>query len=573
MRNTEIARVFQEIADILDMKGDNVFKIRAYQRAARTIEHWPQEIEQVFKEGALEEIPGIGEAIANKISELLTTGKLHYYEELKAGVPEGVTELLKVPGIGPKTAWRLASELNIKNLEGLEKALKEGEVARLFRMGDKTAENILNSLQALRRKDTRIALGQATLVVEEIITSLRKTPGLKNLTAAGSLRRLQETVGDIDLMGTADEPERVIEAFVKLPQVKEALGKGVTKASVLLSSGLQVDLRMVEHGQFGSLLQYFTGSKQHNISLRERAHRMGLKISEYGIQRLDTEELETFADEESFYRRMGLQYIPPELREGRGEIELAEKHALPRLVEVSDIKGDLHLHTRWSDGHSSIKDMALKAQERGYEYIAITDHAAGLGVARGLNTKRLMEQIDEINELNREMGQFRILTGMEVDIKADGSLDMPDEVLEQLDVVVASVHSAMNQEEDKMTARVIKALANPQLDILAHPTGRLLGEREPVRLRMEDIFKAARENNKALEINAMPERLDLKDIHIIRSKELGIKLVMSTDSHIPSQLGLMTYGIGMARRGWCRAEDILNIRPLQEFLSLLHSSP
>lgn len=571
MRNTEIAQVFQEIADILEMKGENVFKIRAYQRAARTIEHWPQEMETVLKEDILKQIPGIGEAIAKKITELLTTGRLKYFEELKADMPEGVTELLKVPGIGPKTAWRLVTELKVKNLEELEKAILEGKVSRLFRMGDKTAENMLNSLQAMRRKGKRIPLGQALPIVEEIVNSLKTTPGLRNLTAAGSLRRLQETVGDLDIMGTADDPSRVIESFVKLSLVKEVLAQGTTRASILLSSGLQVDLRMVEHRQFGSLLQYFTGSKQHNISLRERSHRQGLKISEYGIQQLDSEELETFADEESFYRRLGLQYIPPELREDRGEIELAEKNALPRLVELADIKGDLHVHTDWSDGHAPVREMAIEAKKRGYEYIAITDHAAGLGVAHGLNRERLQEQMAEIKKLNNEMDGLHILTGMEVDIKADGSLDMPDDILKQLDVVVASVHSAMNQDEEKMTSRVLKALANPYLDILAHPTGRLLGEREPVKVRMEDIFKAARENKKALEINSMPDRLDLKDTHIIRARELGVKLVLSTDSHSPAQLGLMSFGIGMARRGWCKAEDILNSHSLKSFLDLLHS--
>lgn len=571
MRNQELVQVFQEIADILEMKGENVFKVRAYQRAARTIEHWPQEMETVLKEDKLQEIPGIGEAIAKKITELLTTGKLKYYEELKSGMPEGVTELLKVPGIGPKTAWRLATELKVKNLEDLEKATLEGRVAGLFRMGDKTAENILSRLQALQRKDKRTPLGQALPVVEEIINALKAIPGLRNLTAAGSLRRLQETVGDIDIMGTANDPVQVIEAFVKLPQVKQVRAQGTTKTSVILSSGLQVDLRMVEHKQFGSLLQYFTGSKQHNIALRERAHRQGFKISEYGISRLDGEELETFGDEESFYRRLGLQYIPPELREDRGEIALAEKNALPRLVEPGDIRGDLHVHTDWSDGHAPVKEMAFEAKKRGYEYVAITDHAAGLGVANGLSPQRLQEQMAEIRKANRELGSFRILTGMEVDIKADGTLDMPDDMLAQLDVVVASVHSAMNQDEDRMTARVLKALSNPHLDILAHPTGRLLGEREPVKLRMEDVFKAARENGKTLEINAMPDRLDLKDAHIIRAREIGVNLVLSTDSHKPEQLSLMSFGIGMARRGWCEAKDILNTRPLAEFLDVIHN--
>jgi len=570
MKNTEIAKVFQDMADLLELKGENPFKIRAYQRAARAIEHLPKELEIAVEEGEdLQAIPGVGEAIAKKITELVTTGKLRVYEELKAEFPEGITALLEIPGIGPKTAKKLSTELGIKSVDELEQAIKDGRVARLFRLGEKTAENILQQIQALRRKDQRIPIGEALPVVDEVLNALRTIPGVKNLTAAGSLRRFRETVGDIDLMGTADNPEEVIKAFVSLPQVRQVLAQGPTKASVILPGGLQADLRMVEHDSFGSLLQYFTGSKQHNIALRTKEQKRGLKLSEYGITDLSTNNLEKFATEEEFYHRLGLQYIPPELREDQGEIELAEKGALPRLIELSDIKGDFHVHTKWSDGHDTIEDMVKAARALGYKYIAITDHSVGRGIAKGLNEERLRQQIEEIKQLNQKLGDFRILTGIEVDIRADGTIDLPDGLLAELDVVIAAIHSAMTQSEEQITRRLINAIENPHVDIIAHPTCRLIGEREPAAVDMEAVFKAALRNNKALEINAMPDRLDLKDTHIYRARELGIKLALGTDAHSTAQLGFMRFGIGIARRGWCQAKDVLNTRPLEEVLAFL----
>lgn len=571
MKNTEIAKVFQDMADLLELKGENPFKIRAYQRAARAIEHLPKELEIMVEEGEdLQNIPGVGEAIAKKITELVTTGKLRVYEELKAEFPEGITALLEIPGIGPKTAKKLSTELGIKTVDELEQAIKEGKVAKLFRLGEKTAENILQQIQALRRKDQRIPIGEALPVVDEVLNALRTIPGVKNLTAAGSLRRFRETVGDIDLMGTADNPEEVIKAFVSLPQVRQVLAQGPTKASVILPGGLQADLRMVEHDSFGSLLQYFTGSKQHNIALRTKEQKKGLKLSEYGITDLSTNKLEKFATEEDFYHRLGLQYIPPEIREDQGEIELAEKGALPRLIEISDIKGDFHVHTKWSDGHDTIEAMARAAKALGYKFIAITDHSAGRGIAKGLNEERLRQQIEEIKQLNQKLGDFRILTGIEVDIRADGTIDLPDELLAELDVVIAAIHSAMTQSEEQITRRLLNAIENPHVDIIAHPTCRLIGEREPAAVDIEAVFKAALKHNKALEINAMPDRLDLKDTHIYRARELGVKLAIGTDAHSTAQLGFMRFGIGIARRGWCRAEDVLNTRPLEEVLAFLH---
>ncbi|MBM2832346.1 MAG: polymerase, partial [Dehalococcoidia bacterium] len=372
-----------------------------------------------------------------------------------------------------------------------------------------------------------------------------------------------------DLMGTADDPEAVVQAFVNLPFVRQVLARGPTRASILVSGGLQVDLRFVEHDSFGSLLQYFTGSKQHNIDLRERGRRQGLKLSEYGITDMASGKLEKFATEETFYRRLGLQYIPPELREAMGEIERAEAATLPNLVEEADMKGDLHVHSEWSDGHDSIKSIALAARERGYEYIAITDHSAGRGIARGLSLERLEQQREEIRRANAEVKGIRVLAGSEVDIRADGSLDMPPEQMGKLDFVVASVHSAMGQDMAQMTRRVVKALESGLIDVLAHPTCRLLKEREPVALDMEAVFQAAARSGVALEINAMPDRLDLKDIHAFRARELGVKLIISTDAHSIAQLGLMRFGIGVAKRAWCEPAHILNTRPLSEFMSLL----
>ena len=570
MKNTAIAKVFQDMADLLELKGENVFKIRAYQRAARTIEHLPKEIEIMLQEGEdLQSIPGVGEAIAKKTVELVNTGKLRVYEELKAEFPEGITTLLEIPGIGPKTANRLSTELGIKSADELEEAIKDGRVAGLFRLGDKTADNILQQIQALRRKDQRIPIGEALPVVEEVLNALRPLPGVKNLTAAGSLRRFRETVGDIDLMGTANKPEEVINAFVSLPQIREVLAKGPTKASVILPGGLQADLRMVEHDSFGSLLQYFTGSKQHNIALRTREQKRGLKLSEYGITDTRTNKLEKFATEEKFYRRLGLQYIPPELREDQGEIELAEKGAIPELIALSDIKGDIHVHSNWSDGHDSIEAMAQAAKAIGYQYLAITDHSAGRGIAHGLNEERLRQQIDEIKRLNGQLKDIRIFTGTEVDIRADGSIDLPEKLLADLDVVIAAIHSAMTQSEEQITKRILGAIENPHIDVIAHPTCRLLGEREPVAVDLEAVFRAAVKYNKALEINAMPSRLDLKDIHVYRARELGVKLVMGTDAHSTAQLGFMRFGVGVARRGWCQPEHILNARPVQEMLAFL----
>jgi len=460
--------------------------------------------------------------------------------------------------------------LRISSVDELERAINEGRVAKLFRLGEKTADNILYQIQALRRKDQRIFIGEALPIVEDILGALRAIPGVRNITPAGSLRRFRETLGDIDLMGTADNPREVIDAFVALPQVGQVLAQGSTKASAIVSGGLQVDLRMVEHDSFGSLLQYFTGSKQHNISLRERGRRQGLKLSEYGITDVVKDKLEKFSTEEEFYHRLGLQYIPPEIREAQGEIEKAEQGAIPKLVELSDIKGDLHTHTEWSDGHDTMEKMVLAAKDMGYQYIAITDHSVGWDIDHGLGVERLRKQIAEIKALNERITGIHVLSGIEVNIRADGSLNLPHEILSELDIVLASVHSAMSQSEKKMTRRVINAIENPDVDIIAHPTSRLIGESEPIAIDLEAVFRAAAKYNKIVEINANPYRLDLGNSHVFRARNLGVKLAINTDSHSIARLSHMRFGVSVARRAWCEPQHILNTLPLTELLAALN---
>lgn len=570
VKNAAIAKVLRDIADLLVLKGENAFKVRAYQRAVSTIDHYPKEMQAMVEEGEdLTEIPGVGQAIAKKVRELVTTGRLPYYEDLKSQFPEGVTSLLAIPGIGPKTASRLCSELGIASVDALEGAIVDGRIAGLSRLGDKMASNMLQQIQALRRKDLRVPIGEVLPIAEDILTRLSALPGVRNLSYAGSLRRFRETLGDVDLMGTADDPEMVIKAFVGLPGVGQVLAQGSTKATAIVAGGLQIDLRMVDHDSFGSLLQYFTGSKEHNISLRERGRRQGLKLSEYGIMKVDAGELEKFVDEKDFYRRLGLQYIPPELREAQGEIEKAEDGTLPELVELGHIRGDLHVHTDWSDGQCSIEEMALEAKALGYEYIAITDHSAGRGIAHGLDSERLRRQVAEIGALNERLEGIHVLSGVEVDIRADGSLDLPREVLSELDIVVAAVHSSMNQSEEKMTRRILGAVEDSDVDIIAHPTCRLLGEREFVAVDLEAVAKAAAKGGRVLELNAFPSRLDLNDVHALRATELGAKLAIGTDAHSAAHLSFMKYGVGVARRAWCEARHILNTVPLEELLAVL----
>jgi len=573
MNNIEIVKILEDIAGFLDLKGESIFKSRAYRRAARSIELLSEDVGKLVAEDRLREIPGVGEAIAKKLTELVTTGRLDYYEKLRSEFPASIATFLEIPGIGPRTALIITGDLGVTSVDELEQAILSGRLAQLPRMGEKTVQNILRQIQAYRKKKSQIRVPQGAALpgVDSLVFSLRNIPGLKSLAAAGSLRRFRDTVGDIDLVGSSDSPEAVIQAFTTLPQVQEVLEKGSTKASVMTKNGFPADFPLVDLDSFGSALQHSTGSKQHNIELRKRAERMGLSLSEYGITVTSTGKLEKYQTEEAFYQRQGLDYIPPEIREGTREIELAEKGALPQLVETKDVKGDLHVHTNWSDGGATLEEMVLAARERGYQYIGITDHSGGLGIARGLKPDPLQKQIQDIKPLNQTLTDFSILTGIEVDILADGSLDIPDELLAELDIVLASVHSAMSQSEEQMTRRITRAMENKYVHVLCHPTARLLGEREPVALNMEQVLRAALENEIVLEINSMPARLDLNDIHIFQARNKGIKLVINTDSHRPEHLDFISYGVGTARRGWCQSSDIINTLPLDKLMAFLNA--
>ncbi len=556
------------MADLLEMKGEQRFKVVAYQKAARAIGHLSRDLREFAEEGELEQIPGIGKSIAAKIQELVETGQLRQYEELRAEMPEGVLRIANIPGIGPKSAYLICQELGVSTVEGLEKAILQGRLETLPRMGKKTGENILQHIHSFTSRDGRIPLGKALPIAEAVCASIR--PYVKNVTAGGSLRRLEETVGDIDILGTSDDPKAALDAFINLPFITRVLAHGPTKAAGIVYDEVQVDFRIVEHDAYGDLLQHFTGSKEHNVLLRERARKMGLSVSEYGITDIATGNREQFATEEEVYARLGLPYIPPEIRWGLDEIDLAERGRLPALVEGTDIKGDLHCHSEWSDGRDPLEALADRAQEIGYPYLAITDHSYGRGIANGLSEERVLQQIETISRINGGFHNgFRLLTGTEVDIRADGSLDFSDEVLARLDVVVASLHSGLSQDRERITARVIKAMENPHVDIIGHLTGRLIGERPPVDFDMEEVLLAAKRTGTAMEINASPLRLDLKDTSVRRARELGIKLVISSDAHAASHLDGLRLGVGVARRGMCRTEDILNTRPVEDFLALL----
>ena len=568
--NEDIALLLENMGTLLEMKGDTVFKIRAYQRAARTISHLSYSLAQAVDDGAdLKQIPGVGKAINEKVRELLQTGQVSAYERLVKELPDGVLSLLDVPGIGPKTAMLITQELGVSTVEGVEQAARDGRIASLPRMGSKAAENILRHIKTSRSKDRRTPIGQALPLAEDVIDRLRQAcPELGLLFPAGSLRRWEETIGDVDLVGTSTNPEQVGRALASLDTVQEVLVQGPKKTSVVAHPGVQVDLRLGEPGSFGALLQYFTGSQQHNIRLRDYANRMGLSLNEYGITDLTTGKVEQFPDEAPFYARLGLDYIPPELRVGMWELEAALEGRLPHLVEQSDLQGDLHLHSDWSDGRDPLDIMVSAAADQGYQYMALTDHSAGRGIANGLSHDRLLEQISVLRSL-RDQNSMAVLCGSEVDIRADGTLDYPDELLAQLDVVVASVHSAMGQDSQTMTQRIIKAMHHPAVTIIGHLSTRLLGRREPVELDLDAVLQAARATGTALEINAAPERLDLRDIHAYRARELGVPLVISTDSHHWADLDQRRFGVAVARRAWCEPRHILNCWPRDQFLRYL----
>lgn len=572
MDNSQIAEVFEDIARLLEMKGEeSAFTIRAYERAARSIGLHPTDVERMVREGqSLRQIPGVGEAISAKITELVNTGKLEYYEKLKAEFPEGVREMMHIPGLGPKTIMRVWKELGVASVAELEQAILDGRLATMPRMGKKTAENILRQIQFARTKGVRMPIGKAIHIAERLVAELReRCPGISRLEIAGSLRRFEETIGDIDLVCVASNLREAMDALAGLPSVVDVLGHGEAKTSVVLNNGIQVDMRVVDDRRFGTMLNYFTGNRQHSIQLRDLANNVGLILSEYGLTHADTGQMEEFADEESLYARLGMQYIPPELRMGTKEIELARERRIPRLVELLDIKGDLHDHTDWSDGRDPMDAMVLAARARGLEYVAITDHSAGRGVANGLSIARLREHMARLRKLEGQIGGIRVLCGTEMDIRADGTLDYPDDILKDLDWVIASIHSAMNQDSATMTDRIMKAMHNPHVSAIGHLSTRLIGERQPINADYEALFRAAAKTGTALEINASPERLDLKDAHAYRARELGAPMVISTDSHTVEAMENMRFGVAVARRAWCEPRHIINTMPASEFLAWL----
>ncbi|MHC1596019.1 MAG: DNA polymerase/3'-5' exonuclease PolX, partial [Candidatus Syntropharchaeales archaeon] len=550
--NKEIARIFDEIADILEVKEGDKFKIRAYRKAARTIESLTQDLSDFSSVTELKKLPSIGDALAKKIHEIITSGKLEYYEELRTSVPKGVLELLSIPNVGPKTVSKLYNECNVTDIESLELAAKNHRLQHLFGMGRKTEERILKGIAQYRRHKERIPLGKAYFQAKNIVKSLENLDAVERIAFAGSIRRMRETIGDIDILVASENPSRVMSAFKALDGITEIIASGDTKSSVIMDD-TQVDLRVVRDDSFGSALQYFTGSQLHNIKLRELALKQGLKLNEYGVFKGD--QPVAGRREEEVYEALGLPFIPPELREDQGEIEAAIEGELPDLIELNRIKGDLHIHSRWSDGKNSIEEVVDKARSLGYEYVAICDHSPAIGITRGVNEEKLLDEIIEIERINEDLSDFKVLTGIEVDIRSDNTLDLPDKILEKLDIVLAAVHTKFSQSKDAMTRRIISAIKNPHVDIIAHPTGRLIGKRDPYDLDIEAVLDAARDTGTILEINANPRRLDLKDIHARYAKEKGVKVAISTDAHDISQMELMPFGVATARRGWLEPED------------------
>ena len=569
--NIEVATILYEVARLLEIKGVQ-FKPQAYRRAAQAIEALPESIVGVAREGRLDDIPGVGKAIAAKVNEIVETGDLEYLSSLRAELPEGVQHLTRLEGIGPKKAIALSRELGIRTIDDLETAALAGRIRDLPGFGEKTEANILASIQVRRPTETRHLLGKILPIARDIERRLAALASVSRVSLAGSIRRRKETIGDVDILAASSSPGEVMEAFATLPGVERVLVRGITKTSVVLSTGIQVDLRVVEEGHFGAALQYFTGSKEHNIAMRRLAIARNRRLNEYGLVDLETGRTVAGEDEAGVYQALDLAWIEPELREDRGEIEAARAGTLPDLVGYDAIRGDLHVHTTWSEGVHSIEEIAEFARALGYEYIAICDHAESLHIARGLSPERLADQVREIERINAGSdGEFTLLTGTECNIGMDGTIDLPDNVLADLDVVVASVHSGFKQSEEEMTERVLTAMQNEHVDIIGHPTGRILLSREPYRINLAAVFEAAAALGVLMEINAVPGRLDLSDLNARSARGAGVRFSVASDAHRRENLRFMEFGVATARRGWLSADDIANTRPLPELRKILRS--
>ena len=574
-RNGDVIRLLEEIGDLLEVKGELGFKVNAYRRAARSIEALNEDVADLYVSGRLREIPGVGEALEQKISEYLDTGRLGYLERLQAEFPAGLLTLLEVPGLGPRRARMLYDSLGIGSLTELEQAARAQRLRGVSGFGEKVESNVLRELERLKQRSRRLPLESGLEEARAIIAQLGQRAPVDRATWAGSTRRMRETIGDVDILVVSSQPQAVTDAFCRLPRVVEVLSHGSQRASVLLRGGLQVDLRVVPAASWGAALQYFTGSKAHNVHLRELAARRGWTLNEYGLFEADGERGAprdgpppgaplAGEDEDELYRLLGLQPIPPELREDEGEIEAAQQGTLPVLVDASDIRGDLHVHSDWTDGSAPLEAMAQAAIGRGYQYMAITDHTRSLGVTNGLDEGRVREQRALVDRLNATLAPFRILLGTEMDIKRDGTLDLPDETLDVMDYVSVSIHSAMNQPREQMTERIIRALGNPYVTTLNHPRGRLLRRRDAYEVDLERVIAVAAERGVALEVNAQPERMDLDGGWVRRALRAGARLTISTDAHAPGQLAYLYLGVASARRGWATPADVLNARPLEE---------
>lgn len=566
LTNRDVADIFDTVADMMQIKDENIHRILAYRHAAESIRELPRDLRAVAAEGGLEAIPAVGKIIAEKIQEMLDTGKLDFYERLAAEIPPGVVDILHINGVGTKKAKQLWDAGYI-SVEAVETAAREGKLRTLAGMSAKTEAKILEGIESLKRRtaNTRVLLGVALPLAENILERLLALPESGKGAAAGSIRRARPTVSDIDLLIASDTPQPIMEMFVTMPEVARILGNGEKKSSVELHNGLQIDLRVIQPERWGTALCYFTGSQAHNIHMRNLALAKGLSLNEHAFTKPDGTEI-LCATEEAVFAQLGLNFIPPELREDWGEIEAAAQ-PIPRLIEVSDIQSDLHMHTIWSDGTATIREMAEAARARGRTHIVITDHSRGATIANGLTVERLMAQQIEIRQVDAEMRPFRVFHGTEMEIKADGDLDFPDEVLAQLDFVVASLHVGLRQPREQVTARLLNAIRNPHVDLIGHPRGQIVLEREPADLDMDAVFAAARQTGIALEINANPYRLDLEAQLARRAVERGIPICIDTDAHSISDMDLLRYGIMTARRGWVQADSVINTWSLKKFES------
>jgi len=571
VHNADIAAIFEEIADLLEIQGENPFRIRAYRNAARQVESMGVALADLVAKGEdLTELPGIGEDLAAKIAEIVDTGKCKALEKLRKQLPPTITELLKIPGLGPKRVRTLHDQLKVKTVTQLAKAAQAGKIRELEGFGAKTEETILEALAAQTTAPKRFKLAVAAQYAEPLREVLAKVPGVREAVIAGSYRRCRDTVGDLDLLVTATDPARVMTRFTSYDEVAKVLSHGETRSTIILKCGLQVDLRVVAPECYGAALQYFTGSKTHNVEIRRLGQQKKLKINEYGV--FKGEKRVTGDTEESVYQAVGLPWIPPELRENRGEIEAARKNKLPTLVDRRDLRGDLHVHTKATDGHNTLREMAEAARARDLDYIAITEHSRRLTVAHGLDVRQLRHQMEDIDRLNESLKGITLLKGIEVDILEDGSLDLPDDVLGELDLVVGAVHSQFRLSRAKQTRRILKAMDHPHFTIFAHPSGRLIDTREPYDIDMLKIIRHARSRGCFLELNAHPERLDLLDVHCQLAKEEGVRVAISSDAHRIQDFDNLKYGVGQARRGWLEADDILNTRSLTELRKLLQKT-